>query len=149
VSLEELGLYRPPRKRRQQQQQQQQQGQQGAAAAATATAAGGDPAAGGEGGGADWGAPIRAAWDASEAAALARLDAFLSEGLPRYEKERGLADARAVSRLSPYLRFGQLSARLVWQRLKAAGCAGLAGWGSEAGGVSGGCRGGCGGRWLK
>ena len=71
----------------------------------------------------DWGAPILAAWrDCSEAAALELLERFVHTGLPQYEAQRGLADGRAVSRLSPYLRWGQLSPRLVRARLAAANC---------------------------
>ncbi|KAJ9524592.1 hypothetical protein QJQ45_024195 [Haematococcus lacustris] len=66
----------------------------------------------------DWAAPIRATWDMSEAAALRELDRFLAEGLSQYEKNRHFADARAVSRLSPYLRWGQLSPRLLWHRMR-------------------------------
>lgn len=70
----------------------------------------------------DWGAPIGASWDISEAAALKLLDDFLSVsgGLRRYESQRSYADGRAVSRLSPYLRNGQLSVRLMWQRMRQA-----------------------------
>lgn len=38
------------------------------------------------------------------------MSVFLDAGFPRYEAARQFADARAVSRLSPYLHFGQLSA---------------------------------------
>jgi deoxyribodipyrimidine photolyase len=44
----------------------------------------------------------------------------MSEGLQNYEGQRQYADARAVSRLSPYLRFGQLSARLLWHKMREA-----------------------------
>eukprot|EP00930_Biecheleria_cincta_P069625 TRINITY_DN57346_c0_g1_i1.p1 TRINITY_DN57346_c0_g1~~TRINITY_DN57346_c0_g1_i1.p1 ORF type:complete len:746 (+),score=117.11 TRINITY_DN57346_c0_g1_i1:74-2311(+) len=71
----------------------------------------------------DWGAPIQAAWDISEAAGLATLRQFLERGggLDRYEKGRQLADASAVTRISPYLRFGMLSCRLMFYEMKAAG----------------------------
>jgi deoxyribodipyrimidine photolyase len=53
---------------------------------------------------------------------LKLLDDFLSAsgGLRRYESQRSYADGRAVSRLSPYLRNGQLSVRLMWQRMRQA-----------------------------
>jgi deoxyribodipyrimidine photo-lyase len=63
---------------------------------------------------------ILQAWDISEAGALRALDQFMSEGLAKYEGQRQYADARAVSRLSPYLRFGQLSARLLWHKMREA-----------------------------
>ncbi|XP_030646307.1 uncharacterized protein LOC115826567 [Chanos chanos] len=63
----------------------------------------------------DWAANIREAWDFSEDGAQARLDAFLQDGVYRYEKESCRADAPNTSSLSPYLHFGQLSARwLLW-----------------------------------
>ena len=93
---------------------------------------------------ADWGASIRDAWAPSEGAALDALDAFMTQptqtstsspppsastsslwpaaqqpgGLYRYERSRGFSDGRAVSHLSPYLRWGQLSPRLVWHKLR-------------------------------
>ncbi|XP_069019701.1 deoxyribodipyrimidine photo-lyase [Embiotoca jacksoni] len=57
----------------------------------------------------DWAANIRKSWDFSEEGALARLEAFLRDGVYRYEKESGRADAPNTSCLSPYLHFGQLS----------------------------------------
>lgn len=47
-----------------------------------------------------------------------RLHRTQANGLKQYEQQRGLADGRAVSRLSPYLRSGQLSPRLLWSRLR-------------------------------
>eukprot|EP00931_Biecheleriopsis_adriatica_P039684 TRINITY_DN22686_c0_g1_i2.p1 TRINITY_DN22686_c0_g1~~TRINITY_DN22686_c0_g1_i2.p1 ORF type:complete len:718 (+),score=109.97 TRINITY_DN22686_c0_g1_i2:43-2196(+) len=71
----------------------------------------------------DWGAPILEAWSISEEAALATMRSFLAPGggLSRYEKGRHLADASAVTRISPYLRFGMLSPRLMFHEMKAAG----------------------------
>lgn len=70
----------------------------------------------------DWGATIRSTWDISERGALQLLNTFLSSatGLSAYESARSYADGRSVSKLSPYLHFGQLSARLMWQRMKVA-----------------------------
>ena len=45
--------------------------------------------------------------------ALRQMNVFLDAGFPRYEAARQFADARAVSRLSPYLHFGQLSANVL------------------------------------
>eukprot|EP00933_Yihiella_yeosuensis_P068404 TRINITY_DN7398_c1_g1_i1.p1 TRINITY_DN7398_c1_g1~~TRINITY_DN7398_c1_g1_i1.p1 ORF type:complete len:738 (+),score=145.53 TRINITY_DN7398_c1_g1_i1:114-2327(+) len=71
----------------------------------------------------DWAAPMLEAWDVSEEAALATLRQFLSPGggISRYEKGRQLADASAVTRISPYLRFGMLSSRLMFYEMKDAG----------------------------
>ncbi|KAL7878515.1 hypothetical protein AOLI_G00094890 [Acnodon oligacanthus] len=63
----------------------------------------------------DWAVNIRQAWDFSEQGARVRLETFLNDGVYRYEKESSRADASNTSSLSPYLHFGQLSARsLLW-----------------------------------
>ncbi|XP_024859458.1 deoxyribodipyrimidine photo-lyase [Kryptolebias marmoratus] len=70
----------------------------------------------------DWAANIRTSWDFSEAGAQARLDAFLRDGVYRYESESGRADAPNTSSLSPYLHFGQLSPRWLLWDAKGARC---------------------------
>lgn len=68
----------------------------------------------------DWAANIRKSWDFSEEGACAQLEAFLNDGVYRYEKESGRADAPNTSCLSPYLHFGQLSPRwLLWDAKEA------------------------------
>ena len=69
----------------------------------------------------DWGASIRAAWRNSEAQALVTCTAFVRDQLARYEATRHLADGSGVSKLSPYLHFGQLSPRTLSRALDAAG----------------------------
>lgn len=54
--------------------------------------------------------------------ALLLLDSFLQEKMRKYENSRGYADARAVSKLSPYIHFGQLSVRYMMSKLTRAGC---------------------------
>jgi hypothetical protein len=115
ISLDELGLYSPPRRRG--------GGGTDSGVAVAAVAAAGDSAAAGEGGSElviDWAAPIQSTWEVSEAAAISMLDTFIADGMRRYELERSFADARGVSKISPYLHFGQLSPRLVWQKLRLA-----------------------------
>ncbi|XP_068579373.1 deoxyribodipyrimidine photo-lyase [Cebidichthys violaceus] len=70
----------------------------------------------------DWAANIRKSWDFSEEGACARLEAFLNDGVYRYEKESGRADAPNTSCLSPYLHFGQLSPRWLLWDAKGARC---------------------------
>ncbi|XP_049429831.1 deoxyribodipyrimidine photo-lyase [Epinephelus fuscoguttatus] len=70
----------------------------------------------------DWAANIRKSWDFSEEGACARLEAFLNDGVYRYEKESGRADAPNTSSLSPYLHFGQLSPRWLLWDAKGARC---------------------------
>lgn len=63
----------------------------------------------------------RETWDMTEAAALNLLEDFVNRKLEIYESSRALARGDAVSRLSPYLHFGQISPRTVMARLAAAG----------------------------
>jgi deoxyribodipyrimidine photo-lyase len=59
-------------------------------------------------------APV--AYEGGSAPAAARLEAFLENGLYRYEEARH-PDAEATSGLSPYLHFGHISPHQVFQRL--------------------------------
>jgi deoxyribodipyrimidine photolyase len=52
-----------------------------------------------------------------EDAALELLACFVSSKLRQYETKRQLADARAVSRLSPYLHSGELSVRRMYHTM--------------------------------
>ena len=63
----------------------------------------------------------REAWNISEGAALNHLEEFISDKLAIYESSRSLARGDAVSKLSPYLHFGQISPRTVMARLEDAG----------------------------
>jgi deoxyribodipyrimidine photo-lyase len=63
----------------------------------------------------DWAGGLRAAWQPGEAAALDRLASFLDEDLPAYRDDRDRPDRDATSRLSPYLRWGEISPRRIWQ----------------------------------
>lgn len=133
--LAELGLYRPPRRRKaagvaapaataatrstdHQLDSLADSGSNITSSRGTSSRSGTDAA----GDVIDWGATIRSAWDISERGALSLLTTFLtsSSGLAAYEVARSYADGRSVSRLSPYLHWGQLSARLMWQRMKIA-----------------------------
>lgn len=63
----------------------------------------------------DWAAEMRGAWDAGERAALARLTAFLDGPVDDYKAARDFPGTEGVSRLSPYLRFGEISPRQIWR----------------------------------
>ncbi|WP_105035348.1 cryptochrome/photolyase family protein [Cryobacterium aureum] len=62
----------------------------------------------------DWAGGLRAAWAPGEASAHALLDTFLAESLPRYAAERDEPAQNATSRLSPHLRWGEISPHQVW-----------------------------------
>ena len=72
----------------------------------------------------DWSAGIRAAWRCGEAAAGAALERFVDTAIQRYASDRDYPQRPAVSRLSPYLAFGEISVRQVWQGVQAALAAG-------------------------
>ena len=68
-----------------------------------------------------WYADIDRAWHATRDGAEARLDEFLATGLHRYAHGRDLPAEDWVSRLSPYLHFGQLGPRELVSACRAAG----------------------------
>ncbi|WP_454917632.1 cryptochrome/photolyase family protein [Xanthobacter sediminis] len=61
----------------------------------------------------DWAAGLRLAWRPGERAARARLSAFIAEGLAGYAEGRDFPARPHVSRLSPHLRFGEISPRQI------------------------------------
>ena len=68
----------------------------------------------------DWAGGLRATWQRGEPGAQACLERFLTGGLPGYAANRDRPDKPNTSRLSPYLRFGNISVRQVWHAAMAA-----------------------------
>ena len=68
----------------------------------------------------DWAAGLRQTWQRGEAGARRGLKRFLEDGFAAYAANRDLPAAPATSRLSPYLRFGNISVRQVWHAATAA-----------------------------
>ena len=62
----------------------------------------------------DWAGGLRETWTPGEASAQARLKAFLDKGVQGYTEDRDRPDRDGTSRLSPHLRFGEISPRQVW-----------------------------------
>ena len=62
----------------------------------------------------DWAAGLRETWTPGELAGQRRLEAFLTTGIDGYSSGRDRPDRDNTSRLSPYLRFGEVSPRQVW-----------------------------------
>jgi deoxyribodipyrimidine photo-lyase len=62
----------------------------------------------------DWAGGLRETWTPGEASAQARLRQFLKSGVAGYSTERDRPDRAGTSRLSPHLRFGEVSPRQVW-----------------------------------
>lgn len=63
----------------------------------------------------DWAAGLRETWDPGEHAAQTRLQDFLAETVDGYARARELPGSEGTSRLSPHLRFGEISPFQVWQ----------------------------------
>ncbi|MBK9250384.1 MAG: deoxyribodipyrimidine photo-lyase [Proteobacteria bacterium] len=75
----------------------------------------------------DWHLSLAEHWQPGEDGARAALKSFVSDRLARYAQDRDRPDLNANSRLSPFLRHGELSPRQVWTAaLKAGERAGLA-----------------------
>jgi len=61
-----------------------------------------------------WHEKLEPYWQIGEEGAHARLKAFLEEGLPHYKTGRNYPSRPFVSRLSPYLRNGEISPQQIW-----------------------------------
>jgi deoxyribodipyrimidine photo-lyase len=62
----------------------------------------------------DWAGGLRENWTPGEPSAQRRLGEFLGNGATGYAGGRDRPDRAATSRLSPHLRFGEISPRQVW-----------------------------------
>ena len=67
----------------------------------------------------DWAGGLREAWVPGEKAAHEQLDRFLSGDLAAYRSDRDIPGVDATSRLSPRLRWGELSPHQVWHAASA------------------------------
>jgi deoxyribodipyrimidine photo-lyase len=76
--------------------------------------------------GPDWAADMRAGWTRGESGADADLAVFLDHGLKGYAERRDRPDLAHTSRLSPRLRFGEISPFQVWHAAIHAGESGRA-----------------------
>ncbi|MCM2343684.1 MAG: DNA photolyase family protein [Alphaproteobacteria bacterium] len=65
-----------------------------------------------------WDQKMQAYWDIGEAGAHKQLSYFLQNGLKNYKEGRNVPAQDNVSRLSPYLHFGEISPRTVWHTIK-------------------------------
>jgi deoxyribodipyrimidine photo-lyase len=62
----------------------------------------------------NWARGFESEWHPGENGARARLDQFLQHGINGYARLRNRPDLPNVSRLSPHLRFGEISPRHIW-----------------------------------
>jgi deoxyribodipyrimidine photolyase len=65
----------------------------------------------------NWAARWEKIWRPGESGARARFDEFANDHLVRYSEIRDRPDAQGTSRLSPHLRWGEISPRQIWARL--------------------------------
>jgi deoxyribodipyrimidine photo-lyase len=69
----------------------------------------------------DWAGGLADAWQPGEPAATQRLDDFLADDVHDYAARRDLPAADGTSRLSPHLRWGEISPRTVWATARRGG----------------------------
>ncbi len=62
----------------------------------------------------NWAKGMAGSWVPGEKGALATLDTFIDNGFAGYSENRNRPDMPSTSRLSPYLRFGEISINYVW-----------------------------------
>ena len=68
----------------------------------------------------DWATGFAGLWTPGEDGAAARLKDFIADGLAHYADERDRPDRDVTSRLSPHLRFGEVSPAQCWHAVRAA-----------------------------
>ena len=66
-----------------------------------------------------WAGKLAAHWSIGEAAARDRLETFLDDCVADYPEGRDFPAREVTSRLSPHLRFGEISARHIWHAAQA------------------------------
>ncbi|MFJ5489393.1 cryptochrome/photolyase family protein, partial [Hansschlegelia beijingensis] len=74
----------------------------------------------------DWASGLRETWTPGETGARNALETFLQDGLPGYAAARDRPDLPGTSRLSPHLRFGEISPVQLWHASETALAEGLA-----------------------
>jgi deoxyribodipyrimidine photo-lyase len=68
----------------------------------------------------DWAGGMKQEWQRGEVAAQTKLSRFLEMGLKGYAESRDRPSRAGTSRLSPHLRFGEISPRQVWHSVMGA-----------------------------
>jgi deoxyribodipyrimidine photo-lyase len=68
-----------------------------------------------------WDTKLEPHWDIGEKGARKRFEAFIDEGLYFYKEGRNLPAKLYVSRLSPYLHFGEISPNQLWHAVRSIG----------------------------
>ena len=68
-----------------------------------------------------WDMEFETHWDIGEDGAQARFQKFIKEGLSQYKDGRNIPAKSYVSRLSPYLHFGEISPNQLWSKVRSIG----------------------------
>jgi deoxyribodipyrimidine photo-lyase len=68
----------------------------------------------------DWAGGLKEAWEPGEAGARKALKRFIEDGLKGYAQDRDRPDKPSTSRMSPYLRFGEVSPHQLWHAVEQA-----------------------------
>lgn len=68
----------------------------------------------------NWAGGLQESWVMSSQSAITTLDAFIAQSMADYKTARDRPDLPGTSRLSPYLHFGQISPRQIWQQVSQA-----------------------------
>lgn len=68
----------------------------------------------------NWSSGLRKQWQPGEGAGQRQLKGFVAEALSDYTNGRDRPDREGVSRMSPYLHFGEISSRQVWHAVRTA-----------------------------
>ena len=66
----------------------------------------------------DWSSGLAANWRPGESGALERLSTFLEDAAEDYKNGRDIPSVMGTSRLSPHLKWGEISPRAVWRAVK-------------------------------
>jgi len=78
----------------------------------------------------DWAGGLRASWTPGELAGQQRLAEFLEKSVAGYASQRDRPDHAGTSRLSPHVRFGEISPRQIWHAARFA-AAGYPAWSAD------------------
>ena len=65
-----------------------------------------------------WGEKLMSKWEVGEATAIERLKKFITQGLSDYAEGRNFPAQLNISRLSPYLHWGEISPNQIWYEIK-------------------------------
>ena len=68
-----------------------------------------------------WAKGLEHVWNPGESNAHLNLNLFINEALEKYSEARNFPDCSGTSRLSPHLRFGEISPKQIWHAIKESG----------------------------